>query len=105
MDMDLYMGCVDVKDVAHSLIALYESPSAQGRHLCMESVERLIDFTNSVADLFPELPVQRIKEDKQSWGVRAKDPSKKLIELGIRFTPFDITIRDTVNCFRSKGLI
>ncbi|CAL4993989.1 unnamed protein product [Urochloa decumbens] len=105
MDMDLYMGCVDVRDVAHSLIALYESPSAQGRHLCMESVERLVDFSNHVADLYPELPVQRVKEDKQGWVVRARDPSKKLIDLGIRFTPFNVTIRDTVDCFRSKGLI
>ncbi|KAG2557181.1 hypothetical protein PVAP13_8NG169901 [Panicum virgatum] len=105
MDLDLYMGCVDVRDVPSSLIALHESPSAQGRHLCMESVERLVDFTNHVADLFPELPVQRIKEDKQGWVVRAKDPSKKLMDLGIRFTPLDITIRDTVDCFRSKGLI
>ncbi|CAN6371526.1 unnamed protein product [Urochloa humidicola] len=105
MVMDLYMGCVDVRDVARSLIALYESPSAQGRHLCMESVERLVDFTNHVADLFPELPVQRVKEDKQGWVVRAKDPSKKLIDLGIRFTPLGVTIRDTVDCFRSKGLI
>jgi len=105
MDLDLYMGCVDVRDVSSSLIALHESPSAQGRHLCMESVERLVDFTNHVADLFPELPVQRIKEDKQGWVVRAKDPSKKLMDLGIRFTPLDITIRDTVDCFRSKGLI
>ncbi|CAN6371675.1 unnamed protein product [Urochloa humidicola] len=104
-DLDLYMGCVDVRDVAHSLIALYENPSAQGRHLCMESVERLVDFTNHVADLFPELPVQRVKEDKQGWVARAKDPSKKLIDLGIRFTPFDGTIRDTVDCFRNKGLI
>ncbi|CAL4993962.1 unnamed protein product [Urochloa decumbens] len=105
MDMDLYMGCVDVRDVAHSLIALYESPSAQGRHLCMESVERLVDFTNHVADLYPELPVQRVKEDKQGWVVRARDPSKKLIDMGIRFTPLNVTIRDTVDCFRSKGLI
>lgn len=59
--MDLYMGYVDVRDVAHALIVLYESPSARGRHLCMESVERLVDFTNNVADLFPEIPVHRSK--------------------------------------------
>ena len=41
---DIYMGCVDVRDVAHSLIMLYENPSAQGRHLCIESVERLVDL-------------------------------------------------------------
>ncbi|KAG2592656.1 hypothetical protein PVAP13_5NG569900 [Panicum virgatum] len=105
LDLDIYIGCVDVRDVAHSLLVLYENPSAQGRHLCLESIERLVDFTNNIADLYPEHRVQRIPEDKQGWVVRAKDPSKKLIGLGVRFTPFDKTIRDTVGCFRSKGHI
>jgi len=105
-DMDEYfLGCVDVRDVAQSLVALYESSSAQGRHLCAESIERMVDFTNKLADLYPELPVQRIQEDKQEWVVRAKDPSKKLIELGVRFIPSDKIIMDTMDCFRSKGLI
>jgi len=47
----------------------------------------------------------RIREDKQGWVVRAKEPSKKLIKLGVRFTPLDETIKDTVDCFRRKGLI
>jgi hypothetical protein len=131
MNMDLFTGCVDVRDVAQSLITLYENPSAQGRHLCMESLELWIDFTNKIANLYPEFPIHRwvifgtthfidpnvvhfadifsfhvrIKEDKQGWVVRSKDPSKKLLDLGIRFIPFDTTIRETVDCFRSKGLI
>lgn len=56
---DIYMGSVDVRDVAHSLIMLYENPSAQGRHLCMESVHRMVDLANMIADLYPEHPVQR----------------------------------------------
>ena len=56
---DIYIGCVDVRDVAHSLIVLYENPSAQGRHLCLESIEHLVDFTNNIADLYPEHRVQR----------------------------------------------
>jgi len=47
----------------------------------------------------------RVKEDKQGWLMRAKDPSKKLIDLGVRFIPFDQTVRETVDCFRNKGLI
>ncbi|AQK81507.1 hypothetical protein ZEAMMB73_Zm00001d036609 [Zea mays] len=39
------------------------------------------------------------------WLMRAKEPSKKLIDLGVCFLPFDVTIRETVDCFRSKGLI
>ncbi|GJN17301.1 hypothetical protein PR202_gb04358 [Eleusine coracana subsp. coracana] len=105
-DMDaFFIGSVDVRDVAESLIVLYENPSAQGRHLCLESSQRMVDFTNQLSDLYPELPVQRIQEDKQDWLVRAKGPSKKLIDLGVRFTPFEKTIRDTMDCFKSKGLI
>jgi hypothetical protein len=37
--------------------------------------------------------------------MRVKEPSKKLIDLGVRFVPFDVTIRETVDCFRNKGLI
>ncbi|GJM92699.1 hypothetical protein PR202_ga09192 [Eleusine coracana subsp. coracana] len=102
---DFFIGCVDVRDVVHSLITLYENPSAQGRHLCIESITRLIDFTDKVADMYPESPVQRVQEDKQEWLMRAKDPAKKLIDLGVPFTPIDKTIKDTVDCFRSKALI
>ncbi|KAL6853601.1 hypothetical protein ACP4OV_019630 [Aristida adscensionis] len=101
----VYTGCVDVRDVAQSLIVLYENSSAQGRHFCLASMERLVDFTDKLADLYPELPVYRFKEDNQGWLVRVKDPSKKLIDLGVRFTPFKKTISDTVDCFKTKGLI
>jgi hypothetical protein len=47
----------------------------------------------------------RIHKDGQGWVVRAKDPSKKLIDLGFRFTPFDKTIKDAVDCLGSRGLI
>uniref|UniRef100_A0ACD5W3V0 Uncharacterized protein n=1 Tax=Avena sativa TaxID=4498 RepID=A0ACD5W3V0_AVESA len=106
LDMEpYYVGFVDVRDVAQSLLLLYENPSAQGRHLCLESTERLVDFIEKLANLYPEFPVHRIKEDKQDWVVRSKVASKKLIDLGVRFTPFDKTIRDTVDCLRSKGEI
>ncbi|KAF7024433.1 hypothetical protein CFC21_036785 [Triticum aestivum] len=106
LDMEpFFVGCVDVRDVAQSLVVLYENPSAQGRHLCMESAVRLVDFHDELANLYPEFPVHRIQEDKQGWVVRSKAPSKKLIDLGVRFTPFDKTVRDTVDCLRSKGEI
>ncbi|KAF8775442.1 hypothetical protein HU200_004865 [Digitaria exilis] len=106
LDMDGYqIGCVDVRDVACSLIVLYENPSAQGRHLCLESIERMVDLTNRLAELYPDLPVNRISKDGQGWVVRAKDSSKKLINLGLRFTPLDKTIRDAVDCLMIKGLI
>jgi len=59
-DMDeFFIGCVDVRDVAQSLIVLYENPSAEGRHLCLESSQRMIDFTDKLAHLYPEFSVYR----------------------------------------------
>lgn len=45
----------------------------------------------------------RVEEDKQSWVVRAESPSKKLIELGLHFTPLEKLIKDTVESLKSKG--
>ena len=60
LDMDpYYIGCVDVRDVAQSLIVLYQNPSTQGRHLCLESAERLVDFIDKLANLYPEFSVHR----------------------------------------------
>lgn len=56
---EFFIGCVDVRDVAQSLIVLYENPSAEGRHLCLESSERMVDFTDKLAELYPEFSVYR----------------------------------------------
>ncbi|KAJ4751020.1 Dihydroflavonol-4-reductase [Rhynchospora pubera] len=102
---NLFIGCVDVRDVTRGMILLYENPSAKGRHLCEESIIRWADFVDKVAELFPEYPVKRALEDKQTWLVRAEKPSKKLINLGIEFTSIDKALRDTVESLKSKGLI
>lgn len=58
--MDLYhIGCVDVRDVAKSLVVLYENTSARGRYLCLASIDRMIDLADKLAHLYPELPVYR----------------------------------------------
>ncbi|KAJ3669045.1 hypothetical protein LUZ60_010995 [Juncus effusus] len=102
---DMYIGCVDVRDVAKGMILIYENLHAKGRHFCEESVARWVDFVDKVAELCPEFPVQRVLEDKQSWVVRSEKPAKKLIDLGLEFTPIEKTIKDIVESLRSKGLV
>ncbi|AQK81494.1 hypothetical protein ZEAMMB73_Zm00001d036609 [Zea mays] len=70
-------------------------------------MECLFDFTDRIADMYHDFPVHRInyQRGQTGWLMRAKEPSKKLIDLGVCFLPFDVTIRETVDCFRSKGLI
>uniref|UniRef100_A0A1D1ZBW1 Bifunctional dihydroflavonol 4-reductase/flavanone 4-reductase n=1 Tax=Anthurium amnicola TaxID=1678845 RepID=A0A1D1ZBW1_9ARAE len=58
-DGSFYMGCVHVKDVAAAHILLYESASALGRHLCVESIAQWSDFVAEVARLYPEYKMPR----------------------------------------------
>eukprot|EP01018_Ginkgo_biloba_P001131 Gb_35371 [translate_table: standard] len=56
---NFYMGCVHVKDVAKGHILLYETPSASGRHLCVEATTHWSDFAEMVGKLYPEYKVHR----------------------------------------------
>ncbi|MQL74908.1 hypothetical protein Taro_007283, partial [Colocasia esculenta] len=103
--LNFYMGSVHVKDVALAHILLYESPSASGRHLCVESIAHWSDFAAKVAQLYPEYKVPSFPSDTQPGLLRAKNPSKKLIDMGMQFTPLERIIEDSVECLKSKGYI
>ncbi|KAL2540908.1 NAD(P)-binding Rossmann-fold superfamily protein [Abeliophyllum distichum] len=100
---DIFMGSVHVKDVALAHILVYENRSATGRHLCVEAISHYGDFAAKVADLCPEYKVPRLPKDTQPGLLRAKDASKKLIDLGLEFIPMEQIIRDSVESLKSKG--
>lgn len=102
---DFYMGSVHVKDVALAHILLYENPSATGRHLCVEAISHWSDFASKVAELYPDYKVPRLPKDTQPGLLRAQNPAKKLIELGMEFTSMEQIIKDAVESLKSKGYI
>ncbi|XP_078435709.1 NAD(P)-binding Rossmann-fold superfamily protein [Wolffia australiana] len=102
---DFFMGPVHVKDVAAAHILVYESDSAKGRHLCVESISHWSDFASQVAHLYPDFKVPRFPEDTQPGLRRAKDPSKKLIDLGLHFASTEEIIKDAVECLKLRGFI
>ncbi|KAL5974953.1 hypothetical protein ACLOJK_031629 [Asimina triloba] len=102
---DFYMGSVHVKDVALAHILVYENPSASGRHLCVEAICHFSDFAVKVAELYPEYKIPSFPKDTQPGLLRAKNPSRKLIDLGLQFTPMEQIIKDSVESLRSKGFI
>jgi nucleoside-diphosphate-sugar epimerase len=55
----LYIGCVDVRDVAMGMILLYENSTVKGRHFCEEAITRFSDLVNKICDLYPEYQVKR----------------------------------------------
>ncbi|CAL9086459.1 unnamed protein product [Musa textilis] len=102
---DFYMGSVHVKDVALAHILLYENPSATGRHLCVEAISHWSDFASKVTELYPDYKVPRLPKDTQPGLLRAQNPAKKLIELGMEFRSMEQIIKDAVESLKSKGYI
>ncbi|XP_058075102.1 phenylacetaldehyde reductase-like [Magnolia sinica] len=100
-----YMGSVHVKDVALAHILAYEVPSASGRHLCVEGICHFSDFAAKVAELYPEYNIPSFPKDTQPGLLRAKNPAKKLIDLGVNFIPMEEIIKDAVKDLKSKGYI
>ncbi|XP_061351046.1 cinnamoyl-CoA reductase CAD2-like [Gastrolobium bilobum] len=102
---DFFMGMAHVKDIAMAHILAFENKKASGRHLCVEAIRRYVDFVELVADLCPEYNVVRVSKDNQTELLRAKDASKKLIDLGLEFTPAEQIIKESVECLKSRGYI
>ncbi|CAL5426908.1 unnamed protein product [Camellia sinensis] len=102
---DFYGGAVHVKDVALAHILVYESTSATGRHLCAESISHFGDFAAKVAEIYPEYKLPRLPKDTQPGMLRDKNPSKKLMDLGLQFIPIEQIIKDSVESLKSKGYV
>lgn len=100
-----WLGCVHVADVAKAQILLYETPSASGRYLCTNGIIHFSDFAEVVAKICPEYPVHRFTEETQPGLVRCKDAAKKLIGLGLNFTPIEEAIQQSVASMRERGFL
>ncbi|KAF7833796.1 cinnamoyl-CoA reductase 1 [Senna tora] len=102
---NFFIGSVHFKDVALAHILVYENKAAAGRHMCVEAISHYGDFVAKVAELYPEYNVPKLPRDTQPGLLRAKDASKKLIDLGLQFIPMEQIIKDAVECLKSKGFI
>ncbi|KAM7478623.1 hypothetical protein LguiA_026836 [Lonicera macranthoides] len=100
-----WLGAVHVKDVAKAQVLLFETPSASGRYLCTNGIYQFGDFADKVSKLFPEFPVHRFEGEIQPGLMACKDAAKRLIDLGLVFTPIEDAVRDTVESLRAKGFL
>ncbi|OMO70242.1 NAD-dependent epimerase/dehydratase [Corchorus capsularis] len=100
-----WLGAVHVKDVAKAQILLLESPAASGRYLCTNGIYQFGNFAETVSQLFPQYPVHRFTGETQPGLVSCKDAAKRLIELGLIFTPVEEAVRETVESLQAKGFL
>ncbi|TYH28638.1 hypothetical protein ES288_A02G159700v1 [Gossypium darwinii] len=100
-----WLGAVHVKDVAKAQILLFQSPVASGRYLCTNGIYQFSQFAQTVSKLFPHYPVHRFAEETQPGLVPCKEAAKRLIDLGLVFTPVEDAVRETVDSLVTKGFL
>uniref|UniRef100_A0A7N0SWG4 NAD-dependent epimerase/dehydratase domain-containing protein n=1 Tax=Kalanchoe fedtschenkoi TaxID=63787 RepID=A0A7N0SWG4_KALFE len=100
-----WLGAVHVKDVAEAQVLLLETPTASGRYLCTNGIYQFKEFADRVAHLFPGFPVHRCKEHTQPGLMSCTAASNRLMELGLKFTPIEEAICDTVTGLKAKGFL
>ncbi|KAK4794225.1 hypothetical protein SAY86_012219 [Trapa natans] len=100
-----WLGAVHVKDVAKAQVLLFEKASAKGRHLCTNGIYQFGDFAERARRLYPDLPIHRFAGETQPGMKACEDAAKKLLDLGLVFTPLEDTIKETVESFKSKGFL
>nr|UGB90600.1 cinnamoyl CoA reductase [Sinopodophyllum hexandrum] len=95
---------VDVRDVALAHILVYETPSAQGRYLCAESVLHRGDVVEILSKFFPEYPVPMKCSDEVKPRVKPyKFSNQRLRDIGLEFTPVKQSLYETVRSLQEKG--
>ncbi|KDP32447.1 hypothetical protein JCGZ_13372 [Jatropha curcas] len=100
-----WLGAVHVKDVAKAQLLLFETPTASGRYLCTNGIYQFGDFAETVSKLFPQFPVHRFVGETQPGLAACKDAAKRLIELGLVFTPVEAAVQETVQSLIAKGFL
>ncbi|PON78722.1 NAD(P)-binding domain containing protein [Trema orientale] len=100
-----WLGAVHVGDVAKAQVLLFETPEASGRYLCTNGIFQFRDFAERVSKLFPQFPVHRFTDETQPGLKESKDAAKRLIDLGLVFTPIEDAVRETVDSLIAKGFL
>ncbi|VAH07410.1 unnamed protein product [Triticum turgidum subsp. durum] len=65
----------------------------------------LCDLASQVTELYPDYEVPKLPEDTQLGLVRVEAVPKKLMALGLHFTPLEKIIKDAVESLRRRGCI
>ncbi|XVE89313.1 hypothetical protein DITRI_Ditri19aG0192400 [Diplodiscus trichospermus] len=100
-----WLGAVHVRDVAKAHLLLFQSSDASGRYLCTNGIYQFAQFAQTVSQLYPHYPVHRFTGETQPGLVSCKDAAKRLMVLGLIFTPVEVAIRETVDSLLAKGFL
>ncbi|KAI3796458.1 hypothetical protein L1987_39129 [Smallanthus sonchifolius] len=97
---------VDVRDVATAHILGFENTEADGRYCMVDKVVRSLEIMKIVDNLYPSLGFsERYKDGKCVEPLPYHVSRAKAESLGVKFTPLEVSIKDTVESLREKNLL
>ncbi|KAL5566374.1 hypothetical protein UlMin_029538 [Ulmus minor] len=96
---------VDVRDVALTHIQAFEVPSASGRYCLVGQVVHISEALDILRQIYPSWSLPEKCEDDKSPMPKYQVSKEKVKSLGINFTPFEVTLRDTVESLKEKGFL
>ncbi|CDP14617.1 unnamed protein product [Coffea canephora] len=96
---------VDVKDVANAHILAFENPLASGRYCLVEQVAHYSKVMKILHELFPSLKLPVKCADDKPFVPEYQVSKEKAKSLGIEFTPFEQSIKETVESLKEKKLL
>ncbi|KAL1814994.1 hypothetical protein ACET3Z_017568 [Daucus carota] len=93
---------VDVRDVAESLLMVYEKPEAEGRYICTAHTVSTQDLVEMLKRLYPD---HEYPKSFTGAAVGVNTSSEKLQTLGWSFRPLEETISDSIESYKQAGIL
>ncbi|VAI78479.1 unnamed protein product [Triticum turgidum subsp. durum] len=93
---------VDVRDVADSLILVYETPEVSGRYVCSSHASKVSDVIDLLKGMYPAYKFANKfvqVDDEPSFS------STKLEMLGWKIKPLEETLRDSVESYKVASVL
>ncbi|KAI3796455.1 hypothetical protein L1987_39126 [Smallanthus sonchifolius] len=93
---------VDVRDVAIAHILAFEKQEANGRYCVVGNVIRSLEMVKIFDKLYPDLGYSLRYKDKSVERTPYCVSKVKAESLGVKFTPLEVSIKDTVESLKEK---
>ncbi|CAN1797866.1 Phenylacetaldehyde reductase [Linum perenne] len=96
---------VDVRDVASSHVLAFEIPTASGRYCVVGRMAHYTEVLEILQEQYPSLQMAAKWENEKTTEGHCRISQEKAKSLGVKFTPLEVSLRDTIECFKEKGVI
>ncbi|GKU88604.1 hypothetical protein SLEP1_g2848 [Rubroshorea leprosula] len=103
-ELPSFFRFVDVRDVAYAHIQAFEIPSATGRYCMVERTADISEVVKILHELYPNFHLNEKYEINPIMLLHLVS-KEKTKSLGVNFIPLEVSLKDTVESFKEKGLL